>query len=58
MTREEFRETLFRAYFSNSVKEKLEENIKNLRQGDRTVQEYVREFTHILNCISFVIRDE
>ncbi len=49
---------LFGDYFSNNVQLKLEEDLKNIEQGDRTVQEYLREYTQLLNCVPFAARDE
>nr|CAD1825965.1 unnamed protein product [Ananas comosus var. bracteatus] len=45
-------------YFSNSVKQKLKEDLKRIQQGERAVQEYIREFTRLLNCVPFVARDK
>ncbi len=53
-----FREMLFGAFFSDSVKEKLEDDLKNIKQGNRSVMEYQREFMRLANCVPFVIRDE
>ncbi len=47
-----------RGLFSNSVKRKLEEDLKNLQHRNRSVHEYIREFTRLLNCIPFAARDE
>ena len=55
---DEFCGMLFGMFFPNSVKQKLEEDLRRLQQGDRPVQEYVREFTRLLNCVPFVARDE
>ncbi len=54
----EFRALLFGAFFPDSVKQKFGEDLRNLRQGDRSLQEYIIEFTRLLNCVSFVARDE
>ncbi len=53
-----FREMLFGAFFSNSVKQQLEHNPKNIKQGSRSVIEYQREFVRLANCVPFVIRNE
>nr|CAD1844012.1 unnamed protein product [Ananas comosus var. bracteatus] len=58
MKLDEFCGMLYGAYFPNSVKQKLEEDLKKLQQGERSVQEYTREFTRLLNCVPFVARDE
>lgn len=49
---------LFNAYFSDSVKKKMEEDFKQLRSGNRTAWEYELEFFHIINCISFMVGDD
>nr|CAD1822815.1 unnamed protein product [Ananas comosus var. bracteatus] len=38
--------------------QKFEEDMKKLQQGERVVQEYIREFTRLLNCVPFAARDE
>nr|CAD1843459.1 unnamed protein product [Ananas comosus var. bracteatus] len=58
LTWEEFRGMLYRAYFPNSVKKKFENDLKRMRQEDRSVQEYVREFVQVLNCVPSAVRDE
>ncbi|XP_020110876.1 uncharacterized protein LOC109725889 [Ananas comosus] len=58
MTWDEFCGMLYGMYFPNSVKQKLEEDLKKIQQGGQTVQEYIREFTRLLNCVPFVARDE
>nr|CAD1821731.1 unnamed protein product [Ananas comosus var. bracteatus] len=40
------------------VKRRLEQDLRNLRQGDRTVAEYEREFSRLLHCVPFVVRDD
>ncbi len=49
---------LFEAYFPNSVQERMEDDLKRLRQGGRTIQEYLREFTHLLGCAPFVAQND
>nr|CAD1842389.1 unnamed protein product [Ananas comosus var. bracteatus] len=36
----------------------MEQDLRNLRQGDRTVAEYEREFSRLLHCVPFVVRDD
>lgn len=55
---DEFHGLLFGTYFLNNIKQKLEEDLKNSQQGDRSVQKYLREFTRLLNCVPFVAKDE
>lgn len=52
------RELLYKAYFLNSIKQKLEEDLKNLQQSDISVQKDAWEFNWLLNYIPFVERDE
>nr|CAD1820576.1 unnamed protein product [Ananas comosus var. bracteatus] len=53
-----FKELLLAHYFSTSVKRKMEQDLRNLRQGDRTVAEYEREYSRLLHCVPFVVRDD
>ncbi|XP_020089304.1 uncharacterized protein LOC109710883 [Ananas comosus] len=53
-----FKELLLTTYFSQSVKRQMERDLRNLRQGDRTVAEYEREFSRLLHCVPFVVRDD
>nr|CAD1840659.1 unnamed protein product [Ananas comosus var. bracteatus] len=53
-----FKELLLAHYFPTSVKRKMEQDSCNLRQGDRTVAEYEREFSRLLHCVPFVVRDD
>ncbi len=46
------------AYFPRSVKRQMERDLHNLRQEDKTVAEYERKFTRLLNCIPHVVRDD
>ncbi|XP_020089005.1 uncharacterized protein LOC109710682 [Ananas comosus] len=48
---EEFRKLLFAEYFPDSDRRKMREDFRKLKQGNRTVREYEREFTHLLNCV-------
>nr|CAD1837184.1 unnamed protein product [Ananas comosus var. bracteatus] len=36
----------------------MEQDLCSLRQGDRTVAEYEREFSRLLHCVPFVVRDD
>nr|CAD1830079.1 unnamed protein product [Ananas comosus var. bracteatus] len=42
---EEFRRLMFAEYFPDSDKRKMREDFRKLKQGNRTVREYEREFT-------------
>nr|CAD1837673.1 unnamed protein product [Ananas comosus var. bracteatus] len=53
-----FKELLLAHYFPTSVKRKMEQDLRSLRQGDRTVAEYEREFSRLLHCVPFVVRDD
>nr|CAD1821713.1 unnamed protein product [Ananas comosus var. bracteatus] len=44
-----FKELLLEHYFPDSVKRKMEQDLRNLRQEDRTVAEYEREFSRLLH---------
>nr|CAD1825871.1 unnamed protein product [Ananas comosus var. bracteatus] len=52
-----FKELLLEHYFPVSVKRKIEQDLPEICQGDRTVAEYEREFTRLLHCVPFVVRD-
>nr|CAD1822945.1 unnamed protein product [Ananas comosus var. bracteatus] len=58
ITWKRFKELLLAHYFTTSVKRKIEKDLRNLRQGDRTVAEYEREFSRLLHCVPFVVRDD
>ncbi len=47
----------FSSYFLNSEKRKSQEMFRKLKQGDHLVQEYEQEFSHIINYILYVMRD-
>lgn len=49
---------MFSTSFPDSEKRELQERFRKLRQGDRSVREYVREFSNIANCIPYVVRDD
>nr|CAD1827455.1 unnamed protein product [Ananas comosus var. bracteatus] len=53
-----FKELLLAHYFLTNVKRKMEQDLRNLRQGDRTIVEYEREFSRLLHCVPFVVRDD
>ncbi|XP_020097144.1 uncharacterized protein LOC109716223 [Ananas comosus] len=58
ITWKRFKELLYTTYFPQSVKRKMERDLRSLRQGDRIVAEYEREFFRLLHCVSFVVRDD
>ena len=58
ITWRKFKELLLEHYFPDSVKRKMEQDLRNVRQGDRTVAEYEREFSRLLHCVPFVVRDD
>ena len=58
MTWDVFRGLVFSVYFPDSEKRRLQEKFRKLRQGDRTVREYEREFTRIVNCVPHVVQDD
>nr|CAD1833014.1 unnamed protein product [Ananas comosus var. bracteatus] len=53
-----FKELLLTHYFPTSVKRKMEQDLRNLRQGDRPVAEFQREFSRLLHCMPFVVWDD
>ncbi|EKG08907.1 Retrotransposon gag protein [Macrophomina phaseolina MS6] len=55
---EEFRRLLYEQYFKDSTKQSLERELERLKQGNRTVGEYERDFSRIVSLIPFVVRDE
>ncbi|XP_020082542.1 uncharacterized protein LOC109706151 [Ananas comosus] len=55
---EEFRGLFCSNYFPDSEKKKLQEQFRKLKQGNRTVAEYEREFSHIIDCVLDVVRDD
>nr|CAD1821771.1 unnamed protein product [Ananas comosus var. bracteatus] len=36
----------------------MEQDLRSMRQEDRTVAEYEREFSRLLHCVPFVVRDD
>ncbi|XP_020089539.1 uncharacterized protein LOC109711035 [Ananas comosus] len=55
---EEFRRALFANYFPDTEKRKLQEKFRKLKQGDQSVGEYEREFSHIIDYVPDVVRDD
>nr|CAD1825891.1 unnamed protein product [Ananas comosus var. bracteatus] len=53
-----FKELLLEHYFLVRVKRKMEQDLREMRQGDRTVAEYEREFSQLLHYAPFVVRDD
>nr|CAD1833042.1 unnamed protein product [Ananas comosus var. bracteatus] len=53
-----FKELLLEHYLPDSVKRKMEQDLRSMRQEDRTVAEYEREFSRLLHCVPFVVRDD
>nr|CAD1837620.1 unnamed protein product [Ananas comosus var. bracteatus] len=53
-----FKELLLAHHFPTSVKRKMEQDLRSLRQDERSVAEYEREFSRILHCVPFVVRDD
>nr|CAD1837632.1 unnamed protein product [Ananas comosus var. bracteatus] len=58
ITWKKFKKLLLAHYFPDSVKRKMEQDLRNLRQGDRSVAEFEREFSRLLHCMPFVVRDD
>ncbi|XP_020080782.1 uncharacterized protein LOC109704457 [Ananas comosus] len=58
LTWEEFREMLFMEYFPDSDKRKMKKDFRKLRQENRSVQEYEREFTHLVNCVPGMVHTD
>nr|CAD1835604.1 unnamed protein product [Ananas comosus var. bracteatus] len=53
-----FKELLLEHYFLVRVKRKVEQDLREMRQEDRTVAEYEREFSQLLRYAPFVVRDD
>nr|CAD1835585.1 unnamed protein product [Ananas comosus var. bracteatus] len=53
-----FKELLLAHYFPTSAKRKMEQDLRSLRQEERSVAEYAREFSRLLHCVPFVVRDD
>nr|CAD1825807.1 unnamed protein product [Ananas comosus var. bracteatus] len=58
ITWEEFREIVFMEYFPDSNRRKMKEDFRKLRQGNRSVREYEREFTHLVNCVPGMVHTD
>nr|CAD1829445.1 unnamed protein product [Ananas comosus var. bracteatus] len=58
LTWEEFREIVFMEYFPDSDRRKMKEDFRKLRQGNRSVREYEREFTHLVNCVPGMVHTD
>ncbi|XP_020080299.1 uncharacterized protein LOC109703959 [Ananas comosus] len=58
VTWEGFREMLLMEYFPESDKRKIKEDLRKLRQGSRTVREYEREFTRLVNCVPSLVHGD
>nr|CAD1825832.1 unnamed protein product [Ananas comosus var. bracteatus] len=58
ITWKRFKELLLTTYFPQSVKRQMERDLRGMRQEDRTVAEYEREFSRLLHCVLFVVRDD
>ncbi|XP_020081071.1 uncharacterized protein LOC109704708, partial [Ananas comosus] len=53
-----FREMLLLEYFPDSDRQKIKEDFRKLRQGNRSVREYEREFTHLINCVLSLVHGD
>nr|CAD1837178.1 unnamed protein product [Ananas comosus var. bracteatus] len=51
-------EVVVRGVLPDSDRQKMREDFRKLKQGNRTVREYEREFTHLLNCVPDVASTE
>nr|CAD1820674.1 unnamed protein product [Ananas comosus var. bracteatus] len=58
MTWEAFRELLLMKYFLESDKRKIKEDFRKLRQGSRSVREYEKEFSHLINYVSCLVHSD
>ncbi|XP_020094154.1 uncharacterized protein LOC109714124 [Ananas comosus] len=58
MTWEAFRELLLMEYFPESDKQKIKEDFRKLRQGSRSMREYEKEFSHIVNCVLVLVHGD
>nr|CAD1821797.1 unnamed protein product [Ananas comosus var. bracteatus] len=55
---EEFKREVFGNYFPDTEKRRLKEKFRKLRQGDRSVADYEQEFSHIIDCVPDVVKDD
>nr|CAD1837543.1 unnamed protein product [Ananas comosus var. bracteatus] len=55
---DEFKRAMFTNYFPDTVKRKLQEKFRTLRQGDCSVADYEQEFSHIIDCVLEVVHDD
>nr|CAD1829250.1 unnamed protein product [Ananas comosus var. bracteatus] len=55
---EEFKLEMFANYFPDTLKRKLKEKFRKLEQGDRSVAEYEQEFSHLIDCVPDVVKDD
>nr|CAD1831572.1 unnamed protein product [Ananas comosus var. bracteatus] len=55
---EEFKREMFANYFPDTLKRKLKEKFHKLEQGDRLVAEYEQEFSHIIDCVPDLAKDD
>ncbi len=58
VTWEEFEELHFAKHCSYSANQQMEEDFRNLRQGNRSVQEYDCEFARIVSRLPSVVHNE
>nr|CAD1829421.1 unnamed protein product [Ananas comosus var. bracteatus] len=58
LTWEAFREMLFMEYFPENDKRKIKEDFRKLRQGNRLVREYEREFSHMVDCVPSLVHGD
>ncbi|XP_020110414.1 uncharacterized protein LOC109725584 [Ananas comosus] len=54
---EKFRSLVYTTYFPDNEKKKLQEQFRKLEQGNRSIGEYEREFSHIIDCVPDVVWD-
>ncbi len=58
LTWTEFCSLLLGAFFPESVRQRLEEDLRNLQQGGHSVLEYIVDFNRLLNSVPHAARDE
>ncbi|XP_020101442.1 uncharacterized protein LOC109719279 [Ananas comosus] len=56
--KDKFKRAMFANYFPDTVKQKLQEKFHKLRQGDRSVADCEQEFSHIIDCVPDIVRDD